>query len=102
LFPQPSFHSNPPSMSSKRRRPSTSRCLALASAVCLAPVLAGCNPRADANVAQALNDAANEIGGVKSDIAQLESEIDSLRVVIAKQDTTIQHIAAVYNIPIIR
>lgn len=90
-------------MSSQRRRRSTSPCLALACAACLAPFLAGCsNPRSDASVAQALNDAANEIGGVKSDIALLESEIDSLRTVIAKQDTTIQHIAAVYNIPVVR
>jgi len=52
------------------------------------------NPRAEAAVAQALNDAANEIGGLKNDIAQLQTEIDSLRMIVAKQDTTITKIVA--------
>jgi septal ring factor EnvC (AmiA/AmiB activator) len=60
------------------------------------------NPRTEANVAQALNDAANEIGGLKNDLAQLQTQIDSLRAVIAKQDSTIARIAAVNNIPISR
>lgn len=52
------------------------------------------NPRAEAAVAQALNDAANEIGGLKNDIAQLQTEIDSLRYIVAKQDTVITKILA--------
>jgi hypothetical protein len=52
------------------------------------------NPKAEAAVAQALNDAANEIGGLKNDIAQLQTEIDSLRMIVAKQDTTITRIVA--------
>ena len=65
------------------------------------PVACG-NPRTEANVAQALNDAAIEISGLKNDIAQLSTEIDSLRQVLAKQDSTISRIAAVNNIPISR
>lgn len=60
------------------------------------------NPRSEANTANALNDAANEIGGLKSDMAGFQAQLDSLRTVIAKQDTTITHIAAVNNIPITR
>ena len=60
------------------------------------------NPRTEANVAQALNDAANEIGGLKNDLAQLQTQIDSLRAIVAKQDSTIARIAAVNNIPISR
>ena len=42
--------------------------------------LAACaNPRTEANVAQALNDAANEISGLKNDIAELQTQMDSLR-----------------------
>lgn len=52
------------------------------------------NPRAEAAVAQALNDAANEIGGLKSDIAQLQTDLDSLRTVVARQDSTITRIVA--------
>ena len=60
------------------------------------------NPRTEANVAAALNDAATEIGGLKSDMAAMQGELDSLRIVVAKHDTTISHIAAVNNIPIAR
>jgi hypothetical protein len=52
------------------------------------------NPRAEAAVAQALNDAANEIGGLKNDIAQLQTDVDSLRHVVARQDSTITRIVA--------
>ncbi|MEP6492553.1 MAG: hypothetical protein ABJF01_07740 [bacterium] len=75
------------------------RLLALAG---VAFVAACSNPRTDANIAQALNDAANEIGGLKNDLAMLQTQIDSLRTIVAKQDTTIVHIAAVNNIPITR
>jgi hypothetical protein len=63
-------------------------------------VLAGCtNPRTEANVASALNDAANEIGGLKNDLALLQTQMDSLRTTVAKQDTLITRILAVTNIP---
>jgi outer membrane murein-binding lipoprotein Lpp len=52
------------------------------------------NPRAQAAVAQALNDAANEIGGLKNDVAQLQSDVDSLRQVVARQDSAITRIVA--------
>lgn len=65
---------------------------------------AGCavscaNPRAEANVAQALNDAANEISGLKNDIAALQTEMDSLKETMAKQDTLISRIMALNNMP---
>jgi hypothetical protein len=66
----------------------------------LALILTSCtNPRAEANMAQALNDAANEIGGLKNDIAQIQTDLDSLRSVVAKQDSVINRIAAANNIP---
>jgi septal ring factor EnvC (AmiA/AmiB activator) len=74
------------------------RLLILAASALLATACA--NPRAEANVASALNDAANEISGLKNDLAQVQTEIDSLRTVVAKQDTTITHLAAVANVPI--
>ncbi len=57
------------------------------------------NPRAEANVATALNDAANEISGLKNDIAQLQTQVDSLRTMVMQQDSLINRIAAVNNIP---
>lgn len=77
----------------------STRFLAFAGAL----VLASCtNPRTEANVAQALNDAANEISGLKNDIADLQTQMDSLRTMLAKQDSTIARIAEVNHIPISR
>jgi septal ring factor EnvC (AmiA/AmiB activator) len=71
--------------------------------VLCAIVLASCgNPRTEANVAQALNDAANEINGLKNDIADLQTRMDSLQTMLIKQDSTIARIAAANNIPIAR
>jgi len=68
--------------------------------VCALAAAGSCaTPREQAAIAQALNDAANEIGGLKSDVAQLQSDLDSLRQVVAKQDTLISHIAEVNHIP---
>ena len=58
------------------------------------------NPRVQAQTAQALNDAADQISGLQSDVADLSTQLDSLRSVVAHQDTTIRRIAAVYNVPI--
>jgi len=83
--------------------PSSMRPLGLSTLLGAMMLSASCaNPRTEANVAQALNDAAMEIGGLKNDMAQLSTEIDSLRQVVAKQDSTIARIAAVNNIPISR
>jgi outer membrane murein-binding lipoprotein Lpp len=66
-------------------------------------LLAGCgNPRSEAAVAQALNDAASEINGLKSDLADLQVQMDSLRTILAKQDSTISRIAEANHIPISR
>jgi hypothetical protein len=66
-------------------------------------LMAACgNPRTEANVAQALNDAALEISALKNDMAQLSTEIDSLRTALIKQDSTLSRIAAVNNIPVSR
>ncbi|HEX4684299.1 MAG TPA: hypothetical protein VH277_16390 [Gemmatimonadaceae bacterium] len=74
--------------------------LCAAAAFAFAAWLAACsNPRTEANVAQALQDAANEISGLKNDLADLQTQIDSLRVTVAKQDTLIGRIMTVNNIP---
>jgi len=66
-------------------------------------LLAACgNPRSEAAVAQALNDAATEINGLKSDLADLQGQMDSLRTILAKHDTTISRMAEANHIPIAR
>ena len=70
---------------------------------CLAFSVAACsNPRVNANVAQQLNDAAAEINSLRNDLAQVQGDLDSLRIVVIKQDSTISRIAAVNHIPISR
>lgn len=74
----------------------------MASAIAVASVAAGAscaNPRTETNVATALNDAANEISGLKNDIALLQIQLDSLRTTVMHQDSLINRIAAVNNIP---
>jgi len=63
--------------------------------VMLALAIAGCvNPRSEAATAQALNDAANEINGLRQDMGQLQMDLDSLRQVVAKQDSAIAKLVA--------
>jgi len=74
--------------------------LPLLAAACSVISLSACaNPRAEANVAQALNDAANEIAGLKNDLGVVQTQLDSLRGVVAKQDTVIGRLAEVNHIP---
>jgi hypothetical protein len=73
-------------------------CLAASLAASLA-VSACANPKSEAAMAQALNDAANEIGGLKTDVSDLQSQMDSLRTVVARQDTLLSRIAEVNHIP---
>ena len=74
--------------------------VALAAAAMLSGACA--SPRSQAYVASALNDAATEISGLRGDLAQLQTEIDSLRTRVAKQDTTIAHLADVAHVPVTR
>ncbi|HEV8446760.1 MAG TPA: hypothetical protein VGQ44_08065 [Gemmatimonadaceae bacterium] len=57
------------------------------------------NPRSQAALIQELNDAASEISAVKGDISQLQSDVDSLRQVVAKQDTVISRLVEVTHVP---
>jgi peptidoglycan hydrolase CwlO-like protein len=91
MRPRPS-QSTPPSPTALRR--------ALALVVLLVVATASCaNPRAEAAIAAELNDAANEISAVKGDVAQLQSDLDSLRQVVAKQDTVISRLVEVTHVP---
>jgi septal ring factor EnvC (AmiA/AmiB activator) len=78
-------------------RTSTGRAL-LAAALVLAAGSCS-NPRTEAAMVQELNDAANEIGAMKGDIGQLQNDLDSLRQVVAKQDTVISRLVEVTHVP---
>lgn len=62
----------------------------------------GRNPEAEAKQQELnveLGDAVNQLAGTQSD---QQATIDSLRTVVAKQDTTLQRMAAVTGVPIVK
>jgi hypothetical protein len=64
-------------------------------ALCLAGALTGClrNPAADAATAQALTEIADQLGALQQDNAALQTQVDSLRTVVARQDTVLRRLA---------
>jgi hypothetical protein len=70
-------------------------------AAALLAALASCrDPRVEANVAQAMIQVGTEISGLQQDYAVLQSEVDSLRSVVARQDTLITRLATLANMPL--
>lgn len=66
-----------------------------------AAALTSCrDPRAEANIAQAMMQVGTEISSIHQDYAVLQSQVDSLRGVVARQDTLITRLAALANLPL--
>jgi hypothetical protein len=64
-------------------------------------LLGGCrDPRAEANIAQAMIDVGTQISSMQQDYALLQSELDSLRGVVARQDTIIGRLASLAGLPV--
>ena len=68
---------------------------AIGATLCLVSALSGClrNPSADAITAQALTEIADELGAMRQDNAMLQNQLDSLRVIVARQDTVVRRLA---------
>jgi len=66
-------------------------------------VLGSCrDPRAEANVAQAMIDMGTEVSSLRQDYAVLQGQVDSLQSVVAHQDTIIVRLAGMAGLPIAR
>ena len=64
---------------------------------------AGCtNPREIAYLNEQMNQAADAIADVRTTMSNMQSSIDSLTLVVAKQDSTIGRIAIATNVQIIK
>jgi len=64
-------------------------------------VLAGCrDPRAEANIAQAMTEVGTTLTMIQQDYGMLQSEVDSLRQVVARQDTIISRLASLAGLPL--
>jgi hypothetical protein len=65
------------------------------------PLLASCrDPRAEANIAEAMIQVGTEISAMRQDLAALQGQVDSLRGVAARQDTLITRLAGLANMPL--
>ena len=58
------------------------------------------DPRAEANIAQAMTDVGTQITAMQQDYALLQGQVDSLRGVVARQDTIIGRLASMAGLPI--
>lgn len=64
-------------------------------------MLASCrDPRADANVAQAMMEAGTQITMLQQDQSIMQSQLDSLIQVVAWQDTIIRRLASQTGLPL--
>jgi hypothetical protein len=63
-------------------------------------MVSGCrDPRAEANIAQAMTEVGTTINSMQQDYALLQHELDSLRQVVARQDTIIGRLAGMAGLP---
>lgn len=58
------------------------------------------DPRAEANIAQAMMDVGTQITSMQQDYASLQGQVDSLRGVIARQDTILSRLANLAGMPL--
>ncbi len=58
------------------------------------------DPRAEANIAQAMIEVGTQLAALQQDYSYLQYEVDSLRQVVAKQDTIIVRLASMAGLPI--
>ena len=69
--------------------------------VAAAACLSACrDPRAEANIAQAMTDVGTQITAMQQDYAILQGQVDSLRTVAARQDTIIGRLASMAGLTI--
>src|SRR5437762_9508203 len=89
------------SISSRRRPPGRHPTMRLFCVLFSTVLLASCrDPRAEANIAEAMVQVGTEISAMRQDYALLQSQVDSLRGVVARQDTLIARLATLANLPI--
>jgi hypothetical protein len=57
------------------------------------------DPRAEANIAEAMTEVGTSISQLQQDYALLQQQVDSLRGVVAHQDTIIGRLASMAGLP---
>lgn len=60
------------------------------------------NPQADAQVAEQLRQLSDELNGARQDQAAVHDQVDSLRIIVARQDTLLRQLAGMAGVPVPR
>ncbi len=58
------------------------------------------NPAADATMAEQMRLVGDELNATRQDAAAMHDQIDSLRIVVARQDTLLRQLAGMANVPV--
>ena len=58
------------------------------------------DPRAEANIAQAMTEVGTTLSLMQQDHSELQDRVDSLRLIVAKQDTLIRQLATLAGVPV--
>ena len=58
------------------------------------------NPAADATMLEQMRQVGDELNASRQDAATMHDQLDSLRIVVAKQDTLLRQIASMANVPV--
>ncbi len=76
-------------------KPTVRQCAVLACAISLA----GCrSPMADAQMVEQMRQLGDELNGLRQDAAQAHQQVDSLRTVVARQDTLLRQLAGMAGV----
>lgn len=66
-----------------------------------ASLMSSCrSPMADANMTEQMRQLADELNGLRQDIGMTHDQVDSLRLVVARQDTLLRQIAGMAGVPV--
>ena len=64
-------------------------------------LVASCrNPQADAVIAEQMRDLADELNNTHQETAMMHDQLDSLRSVVARQDTLLRQLAGMAGVPV--
>ena len=58
------------------------------------------NPTADANMAEQMRQVGDELNASRQEAAAMHDQLDSLKIVVARQDTLLRQLAAMANVPV--
>lgn len=58
------------------------------------------NPAADATMIEQLRQVGDELNASRQEAATMHDQLDSLKIVVAKQDTLLRQLASMANVPV--